>query len=90
VQTQVWLPIVYDGMTIEGGYKLDLLVEDEVIVELKVADRIMEIHRAQLLSHLSLARKRVGRLINFNEVHLKDGIRRLVSRVGSADAAGHS
>jgi GxxExxY protein len=88
VRTQVWLPIVYDGITIEGGYKLDLLVEDEVIVELKVADRIMEIHRAQLLSHLRLARKRVGLLINFNEVHLKDGIRRLVGRVDPEGTAG--
>lgn len=88
VQTQVWLPIVYDGVTIEGGYKLDLLVEEEVVVELKVADRIMEIHRAQLLSHLRLARKRIGLLINFDEVHLKDGIRRLVSRGDPEGAAG--
>jgi GxxExxY protein len=50
VQTQMWLPVSYDGMEIEGGYKIDLLVENCVIVELKVVEQILEVHKAQLLS----------------------------------------
>ena len=79
VQTQVWLPIEYDGVLIEGSYKIDLLVQDAVIVELKVVEQILELHKAQLLSYLKLANKRVGLLINFNVVHLRDGIRRLIN-----------
>jgi GxxExxY protein len=71
--------VIYDGVKMEGGYKIDLLVENAVIVELKVVERILEIHKAQLLSYLKLADKRVGLLINFNVVHLRDGIRRLVN-----------
>ena len=80
VESQLWLPVVYDGVQIdEGGYKIDLLVENVVVVELKVVDKILDIHKAQLLSYLKLADKRVGLLINFNVVHLRDGIRRLVN-----------
>ena len=64
--------------------KIDLLVEDRVIVELKVAEQILEVHRAQLLSYLKLANKEVGLLINFNVVHLRHGIRRLVNRFQSS------
>ena len=66
-------------MEIEGGYKIDLLVEGTVIVELKVVEQLLDIHKAQLLSYLKLSRKQVGLLINFNVVHLRDGIRRLVN-----------
>jgi GxxExxY protein len=79
VQNQVWLPVVYDGFEIEGGYKIDLLVEGVVVVELKVVDHILEIHKAQLLSYLKLSEKRVGLIINFNVVHLREGIKRLVN-----------
>ena len=79
VQAQVWLPVEYDGVLIEGGYKIDLLVEDAVLIELKVVEQILEIHKAQLLSYLKLSNKRVGLLINFNVVHLRDGIRRLIN-----------
>jgi GxxExxY protein len=79
VESQVWLPVFYDGAEIEGGYKIDLLVEHQVIVELKVVERILEVHKAQMLSYLKLANKRVGLLINFNVVHLRDGIRRMVN-----------
>ena len=78
VQSQVWVPVVYDGVEMEGAYKIDLLVE-QVVVELKVAEQILEVHKAQLLSYLKLADKRVGLLINFNVVHLRNGIRRLVN-----------
>ena len=80
----MWLPVIYDGVEIEGGYKIDLLVEGQVVVELKVVEQILEIHRAQLLSYLKLADKRVGLLITFNVVHLRDGIRRLVNNLPSS------
>lgn len=79
VESQVWAPAIYDGIEIEGGYKIDLLVEDCVIVELKVVEQILDVQKVQLLSYLKLAKKEVGLLINFNVVHLKHGIRRLVN-----------
>jgi GxxExxY protein len=71
-------PVVYDGLIIDLGYRVDLLVEDAVIVEIKAIETILPVHEAQLLSYLKLARKRVGLLINFNVGHLKDGIRRRI------------
>lgn len=79
VQNQLWLPVIYDGVQIEGGYKVDLLVENLVIVELKVVEHLLDVHKAQLLSYLKLGGKRVGLLINFNVVHLRDGIKRMVN-----------
>ena len=79
VESQVWLPVIYDSVVIEGAYKIDLLVEGEVVVELKVVDQLLPLHKAQLLSYLKLSNKRVGLLINFNVVHLRDGIRRVVN-----------
>jgi len=79
VESQVWLPVIYDGVEIEGGYKIDLLVEGCIVVELKVVEQLLPIHKAQLLSYLKLSGKQVGLLINFNVVHLRDGIRRVVN-----------
>jgi len=79
VESQVWVPVVYDGIEIEGGYKIDLLVEGKIVVELKVVEQLLDVHKAQLLSYLKLLNKRIGLLINFNVVHLRDGIRRLVN-----------
>jgi GxxExxY protein len=84
VESQVWVPVIYDGIEIEGGYKIDLLVEGQVVVELKVVDQMLDIHKAQLLSYLKLSNKQVGLLINFNVVHLRDGIRRLVNHFQSS------
>lgn len=84
LESQMWLPVVYDGVPIEGGYKIDLLVEDCVIVELKVVEQVLEVHKAQLLSYLKLSNKEVGLLINFNVVHLRNGIRRLGSHYKSS------
>jgi GxxExxY protein len=61
------------------GYGIDLLVEGAVIVELKAVDGLLPIHQAQLLSYLKLSGKKLGLLINFNEVHLKNGIKRIVN-----------
>lgn len=79
VLTQVPLPLVYREVTLDVGYRLDLLVEDLVIVEVKSIDALLAIHQAQLLSYLKLSDKRLGLLINFNVVRLKDGIKRLVN-----------
>src|SRR5581483_2420856 len=67
------LPVEYDGLTIEVGYRVDILVEDAVIVEVKAIAAILPIHEAQLLTYLRLAKKRVGLLINFNVEYLKQG-----------------
>src|SRR6202023_3997988 len=79
VLTQVPLPLIYREIKLEVGYRLDLLVEDLVVVELKSVDALIPIHQAQLLSHLKLSGKRLGLLINFNVLHLKDGIKRGVN-----------
>jgi len=79
---QVGLPVVYDGVKLDLGYRIDLLVENLVIVELKSVDAIAPIHQAQILSYLKLSGKSLGLLINFNVVHLKDGIRRFVNGTG--------
>src|SRR3972149_2475450 len=76
VATQVGLPVVYDEAQLDIGYRIDLLVENLVIVELKAADAVLPIHEAQLLSYLKLSGKKVGLLINFNVLRLKDGIKR--------------
>lgn len=75
---QVELPVVYDGVQIDVGYRIDLLVEDLVIVELKAVEALAPIHEAQLITYLKLSGKKVGLLINFNVLHLKDGIKRRV------------
>lgn len=87
VESEVWLPVVDDGVKIEGGYKVDLLIEGQVVVELKVVEQLLEIHKAQLLSYLKLSEKELGLLINFNVVHLKNGIKRIVNSRPSASLA---
>jgi GxxExxY protein len=76
VQKQVSVPIVYDTLPIESGLRLDLLVEEAVIVEIKAIDRMSPVFEAQILSYLRLAKKRLGLLINFNVPRIRDGIRR--------------
>jgi GxxExxY protein len=75
---QVVLPVVYDAVRIDVGYRIDLLVEDLVIAELKAVEALAPIYEAQLLTYLKLSGKKVGLLINFNVLHLKDGIKRRV------------
>ena len=77
--SQVELPVVYENVRIDVGYRIDLMVEDAVIVELKAVNEVLPIHQAQLLSYLKLSGKSVGLLINFNVLHLKDGIKRMVN-----------
>jgi GxxExxY protein len=79
IASQVGLPVVYDNLKMNVGYRIDLLVEDAVIVEVKAVEAIAPIHHAQLLAYLKLSGKRLGLLINFNVLHLKDGVKRLVN-----------
>ena len=78
VQKQVPVQIIYDGVRLDGGLRLDLVVAGEVIVELKAVDKLMPVNEAQILSYLKLSRKRLGFLVNFNVPKIKDGIRRFV------------
>ena len=78
VVSQVALPVVYDGEKIELGYRMDLVVENLVIVEVKCVEAIHPVYHAQLLSYMRLSGIGVGLLINFYVAHLRDGIKRLV------------
>jgi len=77
-QRQVVVPIVYDGITFNEGFRLDVLVEERVIYELKATEKLLPVHTAQLLTYLKLADKRLGYLINFNVPLIKHGIKRVV------------
>jgi len=80
VSRQVALPVHYKGTTVEVGYRLDLVVEGEVVVELKAVESLQPIHQAQLITYLKLSGYPIGLLINFNVPLLKDGLRRLVNK----------
>jgi GxxExxY protein len=78
VEKQKELPVIYRGIRIDCGYRLDILVEDLVIVELKAIEKLDRIHEAQLMSYLKLSGKHVGLLINFNVLQLVKGVKRVV------------
>jgi GxxExxY protein len=78
VEYEVPVPLVYDGVKLDAGYRLDLLVNDSVIVEIKAVEKIIPVHDAQLLTYLKLTGIRLGLLINFNTKLIKDGIKRIV------------
>jgi GxxExxY protein len=75
---QVDLPLIYEGVKLNCGYRADIIVQDEVILELKSLEHILPVHEAQLLTYLRQTNCKVGLLLNFNTVSLKDGIRRRV------------
>jgi GxxExxY protein len=79
VRTQVELPIAYKNVQLETGYRIDLLVEEAVVVELKTVTKVLPVHEAQLLTHLRLSRHRLGLLLNFYVPAMRDGIRRMVN-----------
>ncbi len=81
VQRQVGLPLVYKDVKCDLGYRLDLLVENTVIVEIKSVEALNDVHVAQLLTYLKLSDRKLGLLINFNVALLKDGIRRMVNNL---------
>jgi len=78
VFTEVKVPIVYDGTKIDCDLKLDIFVENEIIIELKTVDEIHPVHKAQLMTYLKLTNKRLGFIINFNVPIIKQGIKRII------------
>jgi GxxExxY protein len=78
VAQQVGLPVIYGRVRLDVGYRLDLFVEGAVIVEVKAIEALAPVHTAQVLTYLRFAERRLGYLINFNSVLLKDGLRRLI------------
>ena len=86
VQSEVALPIYYKGEKIhKEGFRIDLLVEDTIIVELKSVEKVQNVHKKQLLTYLRLAQKPLGLLLNFNECVLRDGISRIINTNTNAD-----
>jgi GxxExxY protein len=81
VQSQVPLPLVYKNVRVDCGYRIDIIVDDRLILEVKAVDELAPIHQQQLLSYLRLSRRPLGLLINFNVPILKDGIHRVINGV---------
>ena len=78
IERQKALPLEYKGINLDCGYRMDIVIENKVIVELKCVERILPVHEAQLLTYLKLAKIKTGLIINFNSSLLKDGIKRMV------------
>lgn len=87
VERQRPVPVVYKGVELDCGYRIDLLVEDAVVVELKAVEAFLPVHEAQVISYLKLSGHHVGLLINFNVVRLRDGLRRLVHDLSESPSA---
>jgi GxxExxY protein len=81
VRKQVLIPIRYQDLTVDNGYRVDLLVGERVVVELKVVETILSVHRAQLLSYLRLGGFKLGYLLNFHVALMRDGIVRIINRL---------
>jgi GxxExxY protein len=81
VKQQLALPVYYKEVKLDAGYRIDLLVEDKVIIELKSVDELADIHTAQLLTYLKLKDLKLGLLINFNSVRVIDGVKRIVNNL---------
>ena len=81
VLTQVGLPVNYGGVKLDVGYRVDILIENAVILELKAVERLLPVHEAQLISYLKLSGSRVGLLINFHVHRLRDGLKRMVNHL---------
>ena len=90
VRSQVALPIEFDGVKLDAGYRIDLIVEEEIIVELKTVEKFEPTHTAQLLSYLKLSEKAVGLLLNFHVVHMREGIKRVVNNFASPASSASS
>ena len=80
VKTQIGLPLIYKEIKLEVGYRMDFLVEDSMIIEIKSVEALTDVHTAQVLTYLKLSNSKIGLLINFNVLRLKDGIKRLIAR----------
>lgn len=78
VEKEIGLPLVYEKIKLEVGYRIDLLVEKEIVVEIKAVEKLCDIHLAQILTYLKLSKCKIGLLLNFNETSMKNGIKRVV------------
>jgi GxxExxY protein len=78
---QLSLPLLYKGYELSKDFRIDILVEDEVIIDIKSCERMLSVYEAQIISYLKLAKKRIGILVNFNEKFLKDGFKRYVNNL---------
>ena len=81
VERQKSLPVVYENIRLDEGFRVDLMVSDRVIVELKSVEEVAPVHKKQLLTYLRLADKRLGLLINFGEARIRDGITRIANKL---------
>jgi len=81
VERQIILPIIHEKLRIESAFRVDLLINNAVIIEIKSVESVLPVHKKQLLTYLRLSGKKLGLLINFNEAHLKDGITRIVNNL---------
>lgn len=81
VRQEVSWPVEYDGIKLDAGYRIDILVEECVILELKCVDKLAAVHTAQVLSYLKLSKMRLGIILNFYTAHLREGIKRVVNRL---------
>ncbi|MEO8159746.1 MAG: GxxExxY protein [Betaproteobacteria bacterium] len=79
VERQVSMPVIYESVRLDVGYRIDLLVEQKVVVEIKAVDRVIPAHLAQILTYLKLGSYKLGFLLNFNVAHMRDGIKRVVN-----------
>jgi len=79
VRKQVPMPVLYDNTQMDVGYRIDMLVNDRVVVELKAVEKLMPLHSAQLLTYLKLSKLRLGFLLNFNVEHMRNGVKRVVN-----------
>ncbi|HET7273975.1 MAG TPA: GxxExxY protein [Longimicrobiaceae bacterium] len=79
LRQQLKMPVLYEGLRIDIGYRIDLLVEESVVIEMKAVKRLLPVHEAQLLSYLRLSDRKVGLLLNFHAPLMRDGIKRMVN-----------
>jgi len=79
VERQVSMPVIYESVRLDIGYRIDLLLEQKVVLEIKTVDRVIPAHLAQILTYLKLGRYKLGFLLNFNVAHMRDGIKRVVN-----------
>jgi len=79
VRRQIPMPVRYEDVILDIGYRLDLLVGDKIVVEVKAVEKLLPLHSAQLLTYLKLGGYKVGLLLNFNSVHMREGIKRVIN-----------
>ena len=85
VERQVSMPVTYESVRLDVGYRIDLVLEQKVIVEIKAVDRVIPAHLAQILTYLKLSSYKLGFLLNFNVPHMRDGIKRVANGLSNSD-----